>query len=50
MLMSFKWSNVSVDFLKFLSIDFAACSKTPSIDNHCKASCQRTQQRDQSAG
>ena len=29
---SFQWSNVSVDFFKFLSIQFAACSKPPSVE------------------
>ena len=34
----------------FFPRKFAACSKPPSRDNHCKASYPRTQQRDQGAG
>ena len=30
-------SNISVDIFEFLSTEFAACSKPPSIDNHRKA-------------
>ena len=33
----------------FFPHKFAACSKPPSRDNHCKASYPRTQQRDQGA-
>ena len=43
-------SNVPVNFFKFLSIEFAACSKPPSRDNHRKVSYPWTQQREQSAG
>ena len=50
LLMSFEWSNVSVDFFEFLTTEFAACSKPPSRDDHRKASYPRTQQRDQSRG
>ena len=50
LLRSFRWSNVHVDFFKFFSIEFAACSKPPSRDNHRKASYPKTQQRDQGAG
>jgi len=32
-------------FLWLLTTEFAACSKSPSSDNHCKASYPRTQQR-----
>ena len=35
---------------EFLSTDFAACSKLPSIDNHRKVSYPRIQQRDQGEG
>ena len=42
--------NVSVDFVEFLSTEFAACLKQPSRDNPRKASYLRTQQRDQGAG
>ena len=31
----------------FFPREFAACSKPPSRDNHCKTSYPRTQQRDQ---
>ena len=44
-----KVSSVPMDFFKFLSTEFAACSKPPSRDNHRKASYPRTQQRDQGA-
>ena len=41
---------IPVDLFKFLSTEFAACSKTPSTDNnHRKASYPRTQERDQGA-
>ena len=43
-------SDDPVDFFEFLSTEFAAYSKLPSIDNHRKASFPRTQQRDQGAG
>ena len=46
---SFQWSNVPLDFLEFLSAEFAACSKPQIRDNHRKASCLRTQQRNQDA-
>ena len=42
----FQRFNVPVDFFEFLSTEFAACSKTPSRDNHRKASYPKTQQRD----
>ena len=35
-----------MDFFEFLSTKFAACLKSPSRDNHRKASYSRTQQRD----
>ena len=37
LLRSFRRSNVSVDFFKFLPTEFAACSKPPSRDNHRQA-------------
>ena len=37
----------SLIIFEFLSTDFCACSKTPSRDNHYKASYARTQLRDQ---
>ena len=45
-----RMSGISVDFFKFLSIDFDACLKPPSRDNHRKESYPRTQQHDQGAG
>ena len=30
--MSFQWSNVPVDFYKFLPTEFAACSKPPQAE------------------
>ena len=50
LLRSFRRSNVPVDFFEFLSAEFAACPKSPSRDNHRKASYPRTQQRDQGVG
>ena len=43
-------SKVPVDFFEFLSTEFAAWSKPPSRDNHCKVSFARTQKRKQGAG
>ena len=37
----------SCGFFEFLSMEFAACSKPPSRDNHQKASDPRTPHRDQ---
>ena len=48
LLRGFWWFNVLVNFFKFLSTEFAACSKPPNRDNHRKASYPKTQQRDQS--
>ena len=45
MLWSFLGSDVSVNYLKFLSTEFVAYLKSPSGDNHRKASYPRTQQR-----
>ena len=39
-----------MNIFEFLSTEFAACSKPPSRDNHCKVSYPRTQQRDYGAG
>ena len=55
LLRSFRWSKVPVDFFEFVRLgypffEFAACSKPPSRENHCKASYPRTPQRDQGAG
>ena len=50
LLRSFQWSNVPVNFFKFLSTKFAAGLKPPSRDNYRKTSYPRTQQRDQGAG
>ena len=50
LLRSFQWSKVPVNSLKFLSTEFAACTKPPSRDNHRKASYPRMQQRDQGTG
>ena len=47
---SFLWSNVCVDFFKFLSTEFAACLKPPIRNFHLKASYRRTQQHDQGEG
>ena len=41
--------NVPEGFFEFLSTEYAACSKSPSKDNHRKASFPRTKQRDQGA-
>ena len=49
LLRSFQRSNVLVDFVGFLFIELAACSKPPSRDNYRTASYPRTQQRDQGA-
>ena len=49
LLRSFRWFNVPVNFFEFLSTEFAACSKPPIRDNHCKAFYPRMQQRDQDA-
>ena len=46
----FQWSNVSEHFFAFLSTEFAACSKAQNRDNHHKAFCPRTQQRNQGTG
>ena len=43
LLRSFQGSNVPVNFFKFLSIEFAACSKPPSRDSHRKVSYPRMQ-------
>ena len=46
---SFMWSNVLVNFFKYLSTEFAACSKPRSRDNHRKAYHPKTQERHQGA-
>ena len=45
LLKSFQWFNVSVDFFEFSSTELAACLKSPSRDNVCKAFYRRTYQR-----
>ena len=47
---SFELSNVPVVLSKFLSTEFAGCSKPPSKDNHLKASYPTMQQCDQGVG
>ena len=43
LLRSSQSANVTLDFFKFLSTEFAACSKSPSKDNYRKASYPRMQ-------
>ena len=49
-LKSTQWFNLPVDFFEFLSTEFTAFSRQPSRCDHHKASCPRTQQRDQDGG
>ena len=53
LLRSFHWFDFHMNLFEYwicsLSIEFAACLKPPSKDNHRKASYARTQHRDQGA-
>ena len=40
LLKSFQQFNVPLDFIKFLSTEFATCWKAPSKDNRSKVSCR----------
>ena len=47
----FLWISCFFDTIfEFLPTEFAARSKQPSRDNHCKVFYPRMQQRDQGAG
>ena len=43
LLRNFQWFKAPVDFIEFVSTEFAACSNPLSRDNHAKASYPRTQ-------